>query len=405
VPRLGNMKRTFTAVAALGALAAAALPAAAPAKAKKPAPRADLVVTTGNVFQVGGTLAGSYVVKNAGSARAGESTVTVIAISNGKRKKATAEVVDPLKPGKKDSHNISLRLPTSKVTFEVCADRKGQVKERSERNNCRVIGTFKPKPQPKPTPEPTPKPTPTPTPTPNPTPTPKPTPTPTPVPTGSSKPTNPVAFKAGENFTLANYRIHVPANYDASHNTPTTLFVWMHGCGGEADGDLYNVAPYDGGYIAISLLGRDGGCWDVNNDPAKVLAAIADVKTHFNINPRRVILGGYSSGGDLAYRTAFYNARMFAGVIAQNTAPFRDTGSSQADSLKAAAWKFNVVHIAQTGDDTYDIGTVRAETDAMKAAGFPVTRIERPGGHYDANTDGYLQSLGLPHIADGWLAP
>ncbi len=64
------------------------------------------------------------------------------------------------------------------------------------------------------------------------------------------------------------------------------------------------------------------------------------MKTHFNIDPRRVILGGYSSGGDIAYRTAFYNANSFAGVLAVNTSPFRDTGSSQQDSLAAAAWKF-----------------------------------------------------------------
>ena len=93
------------------------------------------------------------------------------------------------------------------------------------------------------------------------------------------------------------------------HTTPITLFVWMHGCGGQGAGDIYTVAPGgDQSYIAIALGGREGACWDLNTDTAKVLAAIANVKTHFNINPRRVILGGYSSGGDLAYRTAFYNA-------------------------------------------------------------------------------------------------
>ena len=82
-------------------------------------------------------------------------------------------------------------------------------------------------------------------------------------------------------------------------------------------------------YIAVAPDGREGACWNVNTDPAAVLGVVATVKTHFNINRRRVILGGYSSGGDLAYRTAFYNANGFAGVLAENTSPFRDTGSSQ----------------------------------------------------------------------------
>ena len=222
-------------------------------------------------------------------------------------------------------------------------------------------------------------------------------------------------FTADTVFTLnspeSNYWIYVPASYDATHATPITLLVWLHGCGGQSEGDIYTVSP--GGeqsYISIAVGGREGTCWDVNNDQAKVLAAIADVKTHFNIDPRRVILGGYSSGGDLSYRTAFYNANMFAGVLAENTSPFRDTGSTQSASLAAAAWKFHVVHLAHTGDDEYPIAGVRSETEAMKAAGFPITLIERPGSHYDADmggtgTDHDLQTLLLPHLNDGWLSP
>jgi predicted esterase len=162
----------------------------------------------------------------------------------------------------------------------------------------------------------------------------------------------------------------------------------------------------DGRYIALSLGGRDDGdgCWDVNADSAAVLAAVAAIKTHFNIDPRRIVLGGYSSGGDLAYRVAFYNSAKFAGVLAENTSPFRDTGSSASQSLAAATAKFPVVHLAHTEDDTYAIDGVRGEINTMKNAGFPVTLIERPGGHSDANTDSDLQTLVLPHLADGWLA-
>jgi hypothetical protein len=41
-----------------------------------------------------------------------------------------------------------------------------------------------------------------------------------------------------------------------------------------------------------------------------------------------VVIGRYSSGGDLAYRIAFYHALMFAGLLAENTSPLRDTGST-----------------------------------------------------------------------------
>ena len=232
---------------------------------------------------------------------------------------------------------------------------------------------------------------------------------------GSTVPTNPFPFTKDTVFTIetapSNYWAYVPSAYDATHKTPITLFVWLHGCGGMSQYDISNASP--GGsqsYIAVAPGGREGGCWDVNADPARVLATIADVKTHFNINPRRVVLGGYSSGGDLAYRTAFYNAGMFAGVLAENTAPFRDTGSTQAASLAAASWKFHVVHLAHRGDGIYPIAMVRNETAAMQAAGFPIELIERDGGHYDADTpttgtDYDLRTLLLPHLNDAWVAP
>lgn len=74
----------------------------------------------------------------------------------------------------------------------------------------------------------------------------------------------------------------------------------------------------------------------------------------------------------------------FAGLLATNTTPFRDTGATQAGSLAAATWKFNVVHVAHIQDTTYPIATVRGETGAMVSAGFPVTKVEVDGTHWDA---------------------
>lgn len=237
----------------------------------------------------------------------------------------------------------------------------------------------------------------------------------------TSVPPDPIPFTEDEVFSLeaalSNYWIYVPESYDESHQTPTTLLVWLHGCGGQSEFDIYTVSPGgDQDWISIAVGGREGACWDPAGDGANVKAAISDVKSHFNVDPQRVILGGYSSGGDLAYRTAFYDAGAFAGVLAENTAPFRDTGSSQEASLAAASWKFNVVHLAHLQDDVYPIDTVRAETDAMINAGFPVTRIERIGTHYDEpgaivngeavpGTDADLVALLLPHIDDGWRSP
>ena len=59
---------------------------------------------------------------------------------------------------------------------------------------------------------------------------------------------------------------------------------------------------------------------------------------------------------------------------------------------------------------------MRTETDAVKNAGFPVTRVEVDGGHYDdpgAIENGHavpgtvadLQTYLLPYLDAGWSAP
>ncbi len=237
---------------------------------------------------------------------------------------------------------------------------------------------------------------------------------------GSSFPSDPIAFTADDPFTVdsgtTNY-VYVPGGYDATHETPTTLFVWLHGCGGYSEGDIWTVSP--GGsqsWISLAVGGAEGSCWDVGHDSAVVLAAIDDLATHFNVAPRHVILGGYSSGGDLSYRIAFHHAERFAGVLVENTSPFRDTGSSMSASLAAASWRFNIVHLAHLQDDTYPIAGVRTETDAVLAAGFPLMRIEVDGGHYDdagaienghavPGTSADIATYLFPYLDMGWTSP
>jgi hypothetical protein len=198
-----------------------------------------------------------------------------------------------------------------------------------------------------------------------------------------------------------------------------TLFVWLHGCGGQGLYDASMVSPGQSGqpqdWISIALGGREGGCWQPMSDIPWVLAAISDVETHFNVNTKRVLLGGYSSGGDLGYPTVFLNAGLFAGILIENSNPF-DNGYSANMLLPQASWKLNIVHLAHLEDTTYPIDNVRSELATVAAAGFPVTRIERAGTHWDEpgamvagqsvpGTAADLQSVLLPFIDHGWSSP
>ena len=226
----------------------------------------------------------------------------------------------------------------------------------------------------------------------------------------------PVTYDANGFFTLnsgqSSYIGYKPGTY--SHANPISLFVWMHGCGGNAAGDMWTIAPsatrQNQSYIAISIGGRDGACWQVNNDTPKVLAAIDDIARYFNINPRKVYLGGYSSGGDLTYRVGFENASRFAGLLVENSNPFSNTGRTGAHLMAAASWKINVAHLAHLSDGTYQISTVRSNIATLTTNAFPATLIEKSGTHYDADTattgTNYdLKTFLLPYLNAGWVSP
>lgn len=241
---------------------------------------------------------------------------------------------------------------------------------------------------------------------------PKTTSVPVPAPAVSpSYPSSPISFSKSTVFTTnsgtTNW-VYVPSSYDSTHNTPTRLFVWLHGCGGKAQYDIYMVSPgTNQSWISLAVGGREGACWsDVSVDGSKILAAIADVKSHFNVDPRRVVLGGYSSGGDIGYPLLFQNAKSFAGGIFENTGP-STTAMTNANS---AAWKVNIAQLSHTSDTTYPIASIKSKMTALKNAGFPVNFIEKPGTHWDndngtTGTQYDFRTFLLPFLNVDWAVP
>ena len=232
-----------------------------------------------------------------------------------------------------------------------------------------------------------------------------------PPPTSPSFPTNPISFTKNTVFTTNSGQtnwVYVPNGYDSTHNTPTQLFVWLHGCGGQSQYDVSMVSYFTNqGWISLAPGGRETTCWSgLSTDGPKILAAIADLKTHFNIDPRRVVLGGYSSGGDIGYPLIFANANMFAGALFENTGP----SSAALTASQTAAWKLPIVHLAHLSDTTYPIAAVRTNMQTLRNNGFAVTLIEKAGTHWDndsgtTGTQYDLRTFLLPHLNDGWVSP
>ncbi len=235
---------------------------------------------------------------------------------------------------------------------------------------------------------------------------------PAPRPTGpGAAPTRTPSVKPnGNGFfevkTAANnlaYWVRLPVGYVAS--TPWPLVVGLHGCGDNAlHFAEWAVSPYTArasqAYIAVSVGGRDGGCWKAAEDEAKVLDVVADVRTLFYVHQKKVTVAGYSSGGALAYYTGLRNAYTFAGILIENSGmPF---AAETANVLGAAEWKLNLAITVHTQDSSFPPAVTHANRDALLGAGFPVQFREVAGTH-DGSSDEWVDYL-LPKI-DGFLAP
>jgi predicted esterase len=404
------------------ALAILAVAALAPVAAAAPGPQISLKITAGSVTANAGRLKGSATVGDSGPAVTRRFFVDLIVQLPGTDRRLRRTGIERLGTGASRivhyNQNLPTTLPIGRHQIWACPSHSGELPQLSLLIGCRELGgVYVPVPRLIPNPvAPTPQ-----------SPSQQPGAPPAPSPS-STAPTAPLGYEAGVPMVVNDagnnyYWADVPASYDRSGQTPTTLLVWLPGCGQEASQEIDTVSPSTVGtmatprdWISITVGEHEDECWDPNTDTPLVTSAIADVETHFNVDRHRVILGGFGEGGDIVYRLAFDDADQFAGLLAENTSPFRDTGSTQAASLAAAAWKFHVVHLAHLEDGVFPIATVRNETDAMINAGFPLTRLEVDGGFYDEpgaienghsvpGTDADIATYLLPHIDDGWRSP
>jgi dienelactone hydrolase len=313
--------------------------------------RADLKITAGDVAVSGARVIGSFTVRNSGTKRA-PATSTAVKV-DGRRVRSVA--TPALTPGQQAKVRFSARVGGGTHAISLCADRRALVRERKELNNCRRLGNVTVE--------------------------------------STTVPTDPVSYTPGSVFRIgtspSEYWMYVPTAYDDSHRTPTRIVVFVHGCGGYGEEyanlikDLVEGIDY---LVMAPGLGKDGQCWDAGADAGPLLQSVVDVKKRFNIDPQRVVLGGYSSGSTVAGQVAFGHADLFAGLMQVSGRPFW-SDDNRNELIAGADWKLNIVWRAHTEDEFYPIATLRADKRALKNAGFPITFSVVGGGHEFTEAD------------------
>jgi dienelactone hydrolase len=224
-----------------------------------------------------------------------------------------------------------------------------------------------------------------------------------PKPTGTCAVTKDSSGFFTRSSSLSSYVAYVPASYKPT--TPMRLIVGLHGCGDTAyNYATWGVNPYDTrttqDHIGISIGGQDGNCWTAADD-AKVLAAVQDISTCFWVHQKKVVIAGFSSGGELSYRLGLSQASRFAGILIEDSGLYAANNDPNA-LLANASWKLPIAHLAHTSDTVFPLATVKADWTKTAAAGFPLTTKEVAGTHDGTSTD---WATWLIPQSSTWTAP
>jgi hypothetical protein len=205
------------------------------------------------------------------------------------------------------------------------------------------------------------------------------------------------------------YGVTLPENYDPKK--PARLYVWLHGrqntmvetefiygfLGRRGAG---NPPVADQGQIQLDCFGRINGAgwhWAGEMD---VFESIAAVKRRFNIDDKRIILRGFSQGGEgawhisLHYPDRFAAAEIGAGTVSR-TALRPGLTPYQLATLRIweniSEWALNIYNLPLAGHDgENDPGQLESSLRAR-------AQLEKEGFPSQGDPD-YLRSQGAPGL-------
>jgi phospholipase/carboxylesterase len=116
--------------------------------------------------------------------------------------------------------------------------------------------------------------------------------------------------------------LYIPKSYDPAK--PTALMVALHGAGGRSSGPLRTWTPQaDAGNFVLVVPESSGTTWDAirglyGDDVRLIDRALKLAFARVNVDPRRIVLQGFSDGASYGLGLALNNADLFTHVVASS---------------------------------------------------------------------------------------
>jgi phospholipase/carboxylesterase len=201
----------------------------------------------------------------------------------------------------------------------------------------------------------------------------------------------PVALEFGKlerpSHSQAPHALFVPMHYEPNYGYP--LLVWLHGPGDD-ERQLQRVMPLISlrNYVAVGPRGcvagknRKGSDWrqmprDIDHSEGAIFSCLDLVRERFNIAGQRIFIGGFASGGTMAFRIGLRHPETFAGILSLGG----EFPSGQMPLARISQARKLPLFIAHGRDaETYSIDRSCDELRLFHAAGLSVTLRQYPCG-------------------------
>ena len=198
------------------------------------------------------------------------------------------------------------------------------------------------------------------------------------------------AYRSRIDDSVQPYGLSIPASYDGSK--PVRLDVVLHGRGGTlnevsfiAAHDSPKAATSEQDYIRLDIFGRVNNAyrWAGETD---VFEALASVQKRYKIDPRRIVLRGFSMGGagtwhiGLQYPdrwtaieagAGFTDTKRYAKL--DSLPPYQESTLHVYDAVDYALNAFNVPTVAYVGEEDPSIRSTTYIREQLVKEGFQFT--------------------------------
>lgn len=192
--------------------------------------------------------------------------------------------------------------------------------------------------------------------------------------------------------------IIVPPHHDPARAYPVIVMLPASNGTAQAFLDSYVVPDYA---IVVLAAGRGtpddyrtGDNWTrtISRYEAQLLADLAAVQSQYQVDTARIVLAGFSMGGDLAWALALRNpGRVSGAIVMSSRASYR---ARPADMRELAARGARFMLLMGTAEDSARIAGAQAAGRALAAAGIQYRYREIAGhGHLRAPAHVWQEAL------------